>query len=179
MIRFRCPRCRRTATVQPADVLAGMHHDLPTVAAIITAYLDHPRGYRELPLHVLDVVLPEGLTPSTLWGQPEAPSPTPSTCFRWVARFVQGALAWWRSAVRHLLRRGVVVSHAAPGHLTAKGRSHEKRQRLQWGWHATVAYQQIAVHLGMASHRWPFVMRHDPAPPSTRDPTEWFCGLPP
>jgi hypothetical protein len=177
--RFRCPRCRRTATVQPADVVAGLQHDLPTIAGIISEYLAQPGGYRELPLRVLGIAVPADLTPSTVWGHPEAPSPTPSTCFRWVARFVGGALAWWRVAAQHLLRRGTRVPVTAPPHLAAKGRGDAKRQHLRRGWLAARAYQHLAGALGLPADRWPLVLRHDPVPPPGRDATGWFCRPPP
>lgn len=177
--RFRCSRCRLTATVLPDDILPGMRHDLATLGGIIAAYLDGAVGYRELPLRVLGLAPPPGLAVSTMWGDAEAPSPTPSTCFRWLARFAAGARAWWLVAARALQQRGDFVPPPAPGHLDRKARSDIKQFALRDAWQAVSALYVLAERLGTGPARWPFVMQHVPTPPPGLDHTGWFCKPPP
>lgn len=179
VVRFRCPKCRATATALPDDVLSGVRQDLATVAEIVATYLDGACGYRELPLKVLGVVPPEGLTVSTLWGQPEAPSPTPSTCFRWLARFAAGARAWWNVAATALQQHGEYFPPSAPAPLDRSARKPEKREALRDAWRAIDACRTLAVQRDVPIARWPFVMRHAPTPPTGLDRTGWFCKPPP
>lgn len=163
----------------PGDVLAGVRQDLATIAEIVATYLDGEGGYRALPLVVLGIELPAGLKVSTIWGQPQAPSPTPSTCFRWLARFAAGARTWWNEAAAALQPHGEYLPPSAPNHLARKGRSDEKREVLRWAWHAVHVFRVLATQLNVTFSRWPFVMRHAPTPPRGLDRTGWFCKPPP
>lgn len=160
-------------------MLSGVRQDLATVAEIVATYLGGECGYRELPLKVLGVVPPEGLTVSTLWGQPEAPSPTPSTCFRWLARFAAGARAWWQLAAAALQQHGEYVPASAPDRLNRRARTPQKREALRDAWQASDAFQKLAVQRNVPIARWPLVMRHAPTPPAGLDRTGWFCKPPP
>lgn len=163
----------------PGDVLAGIRQDLTTIAEIVATYLDGRGGYRALPLIVLGVELPTDLTVSTIWGQHDAPSPTPSTCFRWLARFAVGARAWWNEAATALQPHGEYVPPTSPAHLARRGRSHEKQEVLHWAWHAVRAFRLLAGQLEMPFSRWAFLLRHAPTPPRGLDRTGWFCKPPP
>lgn len=163
----------------PGDVLAGIRQDLGTIAEVVATYLDGGDGYRVLPFTVLGGELPADLTISTVWGHPEAPSPTPGTCFRWLARFAAGALAWWREAAAAIQMHGDYVPPTAPAPLARRARSEAKREALCWAWQAVHAFRLLAARLGAPISRWAFVMRHAPTPPRGLDRTTWFCKPPP
>ena len=174
--RFRCPRCRATATALPEEALTGIAHDIDTVAGIIAFYLDSGAGYRELAWRVLGLERPPAITHQD-FTLPPFPSPTPSTCFRWVARFAAGARAWWSIAMAALLARGDYVQSPPPATLAAKGKSDDKRALLRDAWYALDALRVLATQLDAPSTRWPHVMSQAPARPVGLDRTGWFVSV--
>src|ERR1035437_10124434 len=104
------------------------------------------------------------------------PSPTPSTCFRWVARFAVGARAWWAIAMAALLARGDYVQGAPPAALESKCASAEKRALLRDAWYALDALRVLATQLGASAARWPHVMSQSPVQPKGLGRTGWFVS---
>lgn len=177
--RLRCPRCRATATALPEDVVPGLGHDLGTVAGIIAAYLDGDVSYRELPLRVLGIAPPPGNTANTTWTSPDAPSPTPTTCFRWITRFALGAHAWWLLAAADLQARGAYAPPPAPVLPVARAHAEAKHAALRLACQALDAYRRLADRFSIGVERWPFLLRHAPSAPAGLDRTAWFCRPPP
>lgn len=173
--RFRCPRCRKTGTALPDDVLPGLGYDLATLAGIVAAYLDGIVSYSRLTALVLGLEQPTAAAPYTL---AVAHSPAPTTCFRLLARFAKGSRAWWSLAAVALQARGDYVPPPVPDHLAPKARSQAKRQALGDAWQALDAFRQLADRLGVAVLRWAFVMHHAPVPPADLDRTGWFARPP-
>ncbi len=172
-LRFRCPDCRATATALPEDVLPGLPQGLDTVAGIVESYLDGDASYRNLTPGVTGAEARPAIGPSD-YAEPPYPSPTPSTCFRWLQRFVSGARAWWRLAAAMLLGRDDYQPPSAPGHLNASGRSEAKRAALRDAWHALDAWRRLAVQPGKLRTRWAHLMRRCPRLPTGLDRTGWF-----
>lgn len=172
-LRFRCPACRATATALPEDVLPGLAHGLDTVAGTLTTYLDGDATYRQLTPAVTGAE-PRPAIGRADYAEPPYPSPTPSTCFRWVARFAASARAWWNAAIAPLLAHGGYMPGAAPAHLDAQARSEGKRAALRDAWHALDAWLLLAERVGVPRSRWPYLMKHCPCPPVALDRTAWF-----
>jgi hypothetical protein len=179
--RFRCSRCRLTATALPDEVLPGARHDLNTVATTLATYLESPVGYRGLPFQVLGVAVPADMSVSTVWGQPEAPSPTPATCFRWLARFASGARDGWRVAVVALQAGQEYKPPEAPTYLKDKARSDAKRQLLADAWHTLDAWRVLARRLGRRAGSpvtWARAVLHAPGHSEGGERANW-PGKPP
>ncbi len=176
-VRFRCPNCRATATALPDDVLPGLAHGSDTVAGTLTTYLDGNASCRQLTPAVTGAEPRPAITRRG-FGEPPYPSPTPATCFRWVARFAAGARAWWNTAAALLLAHGAYVPPTAPAYLNDLGRSEGKRAALRDAWHALDAWQRLAEHMDLPRSRWPHLMRHCPRPPAALDRTGLLVPLP-
>ena len=170
--RFRCPACRATATALPDDVLPTLAHDVDTVADVVAAYLDGDAPYRRLTTAVLGT--PRQAITFDAYAEPPYPSPTPSTCFRWIACFAADAGAWWRAAVAVLLERGAYEPVAPPPSVAALGRTDTKRSGLQDAWHAVDAWRHLAESMVGSRERWHQLMRHCPQPPAGIERTRWL-----
>lgn len=172
--RFRCPGCRITATALPDDVLPGLAHGIDDVAGVSAAYLEGGLSYRQLTAALLGT--PRPAIRNDDYAEPPFPSPTPATCFRWIARFAVGARAWWRAAVASLLVRDAYAPLEAPPHLAALARTDAKCAGLQDAWHALAAWRDLAERMDVPRSRWHRLMWHAPSPPADRDRTGWFLA---
>lgn len=172
--RFRCPACRATATGLPDDVLPGIAHDIDAVADIPAAYLEGGLSYRRLTAAMLGT--PRPAISNDDYAEPPYPSPTPATCFRWIARFAACARAWWRVASATLLERDAYAPLEAPPHLAALAQTDAKRAELQDAWQAVAAWRDLAERMDVPRSRWHLLMRHAPRPPAGLDRTGWFLA---
>lgn len=177
--RFRCARCRATATALPDDLLPGLRHDLETIGKIVATYLDGEVSYRALPLIALGIAPPAGNTANTIWTSAAAPSPTPATCFRWLSRFASSALPWWRVAAQALQGCAAYVPSPAPEQPAARAWTSGKQATLRLAWQARDAFRRLATAQGAGPTRWIFSLLHAPFPPPGLDRTGLFIRPPP
>lgn len=174
--RFRCPRCRATATALPEDVVPGLAHGVDAVAAVVAGYLDGKASYRRLAPAMLGLPTRPAITLED-HAEPPYPSPTPSTCFRWVARAGASARAWWRAALPLLLTRQAYAPPAVPAYFDGLAKSPSKRAGLADAWRALEAWRLLADHVAVPRSRWPNLQRTAPHPPAGLDRTGWFQAL--
>jgi len=156
----------------PDEVLPGIAHSIDSVADISAAYLEGGLPYRLLTAAVFGT--PRPAISFDDYAEPPFPSPTPSTCFRWIARFAAGARAWWRTAVATLLASDAYVTLEAPLYLPAQARTDAKRADLQDAWQAVAAWRDLAERMDVPRSRWHRLMWHAPSPPAGLDRTGWF-----
>lgn len=184
VFRVRCPGCWTTTTLLPDSMLPRLQHSLETVGRAVQGYLATPQSYRQVALSLAPAVLPAGERPSTCWSGPAAPAPAPSTVFRWLERFSQGALAWWvvlAGLTQDRLAHPLVVPPAPPA-LPGKTRTPGKAKRLVQGWYLLWLLRLLLAVLGVSARRWPQALLHAPRRPLHLDHTGWFpClrGVPP
>lgn len=178
--RCRCPGCWATTTLLPDCLLPKRQHSLDTIAQAIGRYLTSTASYRAVALSWSSTGLPAGETITTVWGTPAAPSPTPSTIWRWVERFARGALGWWLALVGLVQARlgHALVVPPAPPVLAAKARTPAKARRLGQGWHLLYLLGLLLALLGRTLDRWPQLLLHHPHPPQL-DHSHWFIRAPP
>ena len=175
LYRLRCPGCWVTTTLWPDCVLPRLLHGLDTIQQTLGAYLGSAVSYRQVALSWSSAGVPAGERVSTCWGSPAAPSPTPSSIWRWVHRFARGAAAWWSAVVPVLQAQ---LSHAlvvppCPDYLTAKARTPRKAQQLGQAWHLLYVLGLLLALRGRPLARWPqFLLHHPGLPP--RDHSRWF-----
>lgn len=150
-------------------MLPRVAHDADTLASVVVTYLDKDVPYRRLTEAVLGTRRP-AIT-FDAYADPPYPSPTPSTCFRWIAAFAADARPWWRSALTALLERGGYAPAVPPPQLAGRGLTDPKRAGLQDAWHAARAWRQLAERLTVPRDRWLYLLRHAPRPPTGIGPT--------
>ena len=181
--RCRCPRCRETERLLPEGVLPGLTYALETIGSAVATYAEPVTSYRSVALELVgdyrpaDFGLP-GCGLSTMWGSGTFTSPSPSTVFRWVARFSAGASAWWPPIVANTQARlaHALVLPVAPAFLTTKARTPTKREQLATTWTLLwVLFLLTSLHQEQV-HTWPFTMLRAEKRPPRLDPTGWFVG---
>ena len=150
-------------------MLPRVAHDADTVASVVVTYLDGDAPYRGLAEAVLGT--PRQAATFNAYADPPYPSPTPATCFRWVAAFAADARAWWRNALTTLLKRGSYRVLVPPLPPADRAQSDAKRVRLQDACQAVDAWRQLADHKAVPRDRWLYLMRHAPCPPTGIGPT--------
>lgn len=161
-----------------------LQHSLETIGQAVQDYLATPQSYRQVALSLAPAALPAGESPSTCWSGPAAPAPVPSTVFRWVDRFSQGALAWWvilAGLTQDRLAHPLVVPPAPPA-LPGKARTPGKAKRLVQGWYLLWLLRLLLTVLEFSTWRWPQALLHAPRRPLHLDHTGWFLclrGVPP
>lgn len=180
LYRFRCPGCGETTTLLPDCLLPFLQHSLDTIQLTIAQYLGGASSYRQVALSWSSTSLPAGETVSTCWGAASAPQPTPSTIWRWVARFARGAAAWWLVLVGQVQARlgTALVVPLLPDFLPAKARTPSKARQLGQAWHLLYLLSVLLALLGRPLAGWPQLLLHHPGPPP-RDRSHWFARAPP
>lgn len=184
VFRVRCPGCWTTTTLLPDGILPRLQHSLETVGRAVAGYLTTVQSYRQLALSLNGTPLAPGERLSTYWGSPSAPAPGPSTICRWVARFSQGAGAWWdvlAGLTQARLPHPLVVPTSPPS-LPRKARTPAKARQLELGWYLLWLLRLLLTVLGVPVGRWPQALLHAPQRPLHLDHTGWFRrvrGVPP
>ena len=177
LYRFRCPACWDTTTLLPDCLLPGLQHSLETIQVSIWHYLRGPASYRQVALSWSSARLPAGETGTLCWGSPVAPSPTPSSIWRWVHRFAWGAVAWWWILLPWLQARlsQALVLPPVPDYLPGKAQTAQKATQLSQAWYLLYLLGLLLSLLGRPSTCWPQVLLHHQGPP-VRDHSHWFVA---
>lgn len=181
--RCRCPRCRDTERLLPEGVLPGLTYALETIGSAVATYEEPSTSYRSVALELVgdnrpaDFGLP-GCGLSTMWGSDKLASPSPSTVFRWVARFSGGATAWWPliAALTQERLAHALVLPVAPVYLALKARTPTKREQLVTTWALLWVLFLLTSLRREQVHTWPFTMLRAEKRPPRLDPTGWFVG---
>lgn len=179
VFRLRCSACRTTRRVLPDEMLAGLTFALPTIAGTCADVLDDQHTYRGAALAACRHPLPAGEKPSTVWGGPDAPSPTPSTVFRWVKRLVEAAPAWWIAVLPEVQARleEAIQPPEPPAPPAVRAHSEAKATALRDGWHVLWLARGLASRLRLGS--WAKVLATAPVRPAGLDRTGFFVrGIP-
>lgn len=160
-----------------------MTYGLETIGSAVATYVEPLTSYRSVALELVgdnrpvDFGLP-GCGLSTMWGNAELTSPSPSTLFRWVTRFAAGAAAWWPPIValtqEHLAH--ALVLPEIPAYLTLKARTPTKREQLVTTWALLWVLFLLTGLCREQVHVWPFTMLRAEKRPPCMDPTGWFVG---
>lgn len=113
-----------------------------------------------------------------MWGSDKLASPSPSTVFRWVARFSGGATAWWPliAALTQERLAHALVLPVAPVYLALKARTPTKREQLVTTWALLWVLFLLTSLRREQVHTWPFTMLRAEKRPPRLDPTGWFVG---
>lgn len=166
IFRLRCGVCRLTTRLLPDFMRPGLQHGMPTVASTCQAYLAQPTSYRRVALATADVAVPAGESLSTLWSGPRAPSPVPSSIFRWLDRFARSTGAWWQALAPAVQARMTTALSppAPPDHLRQRARTAAKANALAAAWHL----------LWLLGSDWPDLLRRAPRHPDGLDHTGLF-----
>lgn len=179
--RCRCPRCRETERLLPEGVLPGLTYALETIGAAVTTYAEPGTSYRSVALELVGDHRPAdfglaGCGLSTMWGGGALASPSPSTVFRWVARFAAGAAAWWPpiAALTQERLAHALVLPVAPAFLNGKARTPAKREQLATTWALLWVLFLLTGLRQEQVHTWSFTMQRADKPPSGLDHTGWF-----
>lgn len=160
----------------PDFMLPCVQHGVSTIRTACEIHLETSKTYRKTALAVSLLTLPEGENLSTVWGSHQAPSPTPSSIFRWVDRFSRGAGNWWPLMAAETQARDTVAFRPpqAPEHLPAKARTESKRNALRMAWLLLWLLRLLLSLLGMIPTNWPRLLLFAPLKPSKVDHTGWF-----
>lgn len=182
--RCRCPRCRDTERLLPEGVLPGLTYSLETVGSAVATYEKPATSYRSVALALVGANRPpdfglQGCGLSTMWGSGAFNSPSPSTVFRWVARFALGAAAWWPPIVAQTQER---LAHALvlpdlPTFFACKARTPAKRQQLATTWTLLWVLFLLTSLRGDPVQAWPFTMLRAEKRAPRLDSTGWFVGV--
>lgn len=173
VFRFRCPGCRKTATLLPDGMLPRMQHSLDTIAPTIESYVTTADSYRQVAARGLGVA-------SSDWGTPDAPEPAPSTICRWVHRFALGAQVWWPIVAREVqARRQAAIRPLDAPDMTAKARTSPRRSDLQAAWYLLWLLGLLLELLQQPQSRWPQALLLAAHRPANLDHTGWFVRAPP
>lgn len=176
VFRLRCSACRATRRVLPDEMLPFVQSALPTVAASCEGILDGAHSYRGCAVAIGGIPLPEGESLSTIWGGPAAPSPGPSTIFRWVKRLVEAAPAWWIALLPEAQAR-MEEAIQPPGPPAARVHSDAKAAALRDAWHVLWLARGLASRLRLGA--WAKVLVTAPVRPAGLDRTAFFArGIP-
>lgn len=173
----------------PEGVLPGLTYALETIGSAVSTYEEPATSYRSVALKLVGDNRPAdfGLTGcglSTMWGSVKLASPSPSTVFRWVARFVAGAAAWWppiAAQTQDLLEHAIVLP-VAPAYLASKARTPTKREQLATTWTLLWVLFLLTSMRGDPVRNWPFTMLQAERRSPRLDSTGWFvlpCRAPP
>jgi len=173
----RCPCCRATAILLPDGMTPWFQHGTETIRLAIDRYVTTAGSYRRVALELADREPPEGESLSVVWGSPAAPSPTPSTLFRWVVRFATCAARWWSLVADELQRRLDCALRPPPitPHVPSKARTDSKRQRLQEAWYLLWALKALLSVLGHPTNAWPRLLVVAPRRPPGIDASHWLA----
>jgi len=181
--RCRCPRCRDTERLLPKGVLPGLTYALETIGSAVASYAEPATSYRSVALELVGDNRPVsfgllGCGLSTMWGGGALTSPSPSTVFRWVARFAAGAATWWPPIAAQTQERlaHALVLPVAPAFLGSKARTPAKREQLTTTWALLWVLFLLTGLRGDQVSTWPFTMLGASKRPSRLDHTGWFMS---
>ena len=140
-------------------------------------YVEPEASYRSTALDIGEVAIPAGLSRSTIWGNAPLASPSPSTIFRWVARFAAGASAWWPlivAAAQEQLAQPIFLADQ-PAYLARKARIPGKPEQLAMAWSLLYVLFLLTSLGGQPPRRWPYDLLRAAKCPSSLDYTRWFA----
>lgn len=172
----RCPCCRLTVMLLPDGMTPWLQHGTDTIRSAIETYVTVPGSYRGVALDLSGQNPPTGETRSVVWGSPAAPSPTPSTLFRWVARFAALAGMWWPLIAGDLQRRleSALRPPDIPASLPLKARTEAKRRQLQEAWYLLWALKAMLTVLERPKTTWPQALTFASRLPQGLEGTSWL-----
>lgn len=175
VFRTRCRRCEATTRMLPDFMLPYVQHGLPTILTGCETYIETIASYRRTGLVISGMALPEAEALATFWGSFQAPSPTPSTIWRWVDRFSRGACSWWAPIAAETQARDTAALHPPTSpDFPVKARSTSKRDALKTAWQLLWLLRLLLSILGMVPGDWPRILHFAPFKPSKLDHTGWF-----
>lgn len=179
VFQLRCPDCHQVLTLLPDCLTPRLQHATDTIRTAIDAFVEVVGSYRIVAIDLAGKSLTEGR--SVIWGAPEAPSPTPSTLFRWVARFSVTASLWTPLVMAELQRRmdSGIRPPACPPHLTLKARSAAKRAQLVDAWYLLWLLKSLLATLGQTTTAWPQTLAAAARLPSFLPSPSWLSRAPP
>lgn len=180
--RCRCPCCRDTERLLPEGTLPGLTYALETIGSAVATYAEPATSYRSVALGLVGDHLPtdfglQGCGLSTMWGSGALTSPSPSTVFRWVARFAAGASVWWPPIValtQECLAHALVLPDL-PTFFARKARTPAKRQQLVTTWMLLWVLFLLTSLADEPVRTWPFTLLKAVKRPSCLEPTGWFA----
>lgn len=172
----RCPDCRIAITLLPDGLTPWLQHATDTIRKAIEAYVTGPDSYRAVTLDLAERKPPPGETRSIVWGSSEAPTPTPSTLFRWVARFAAISAPWWPLVAEELQQRldSALRPPPLPSHVPSKGRTDSKQRKLQEAWFLLWVLKALLAVLSRANEGWPRLLTFAPRRPPGILGTSWI-----
>lgn len=173
----RCPGCRATTVLIPDVILPRKHSPTEIARTAIEGYLDQEASYRSVPLDLIYDELPPTESRSVIWGSSEAPTPTPSTIFRWVASFSAIASAWWPFIAFELQSRleSALCPPPLPAHLHRKSRSEQKKRQIESAWFLLWALRALLEILELPAGNWPRLLSFIPSRPAGVEKGQWFA----